>query len=225
MTGKRHSKVTKMIRDIPHHSNKGAQTSHEKELTDERNLTDRSGWWKDTVKNTPFPGSYHIRDFIEEASLSPVRMTYGFMDSGRNSRIVCMRSGTMLLPGAYSFTDCTQEALRRRASYSFKSCPRPDNYTLGIRDKDIDLSPCHYNVTEKLVPKLPCKHAMFRSATQRLVFLPVSHYENRGLLDQAHMSPRARSVLALPPRTTWTPSMAISTIMCFNAVHSPVHQK
>lgn len=24
--------------------------SHEKELTDERNLTDRSGWWKDTVK-------------------------------------------------------------------------------------------------------------------------------------------------------------------------------
>lgn len=26
MTGKRHSKVTKMIRDIPHHSNKGAQT-------------------------------------------------------------------------------------------------------------------------------------------------------------------------------------------------------
>ncbi|XP_053088365.1 protein STPG4 [Pangasianodon hypophthalmus] len=109
-------------------------------------------------KNTPFLGSCHIHDFIEEASLNPVRMTYGFRDTGRNSRIVCMRSGTMLLPGtysftdcthpnssqdvhwqttqeAYSFTDCTQEALRHRASYSFKSCPRPENYTPGLRDK------------------------------------------------------------------------------------------
>ncbi|KAK2852860.1 hypothetical protein Q7C36_008061 [Tachysurus vachellii] len=46
-TGKRHSKVTKMIRDIPRHSNKGAQTV---ELTDERKLTDRRSWWKDTIK-------------------------------------------------------------------------------------------------------------------------------------------------------------------------------
>lgn len=86
-------------------------------------------------QNTPVPGSYHIRDFIEEASLKPVRMSYGFKDTGRNIQSLSMQRGTMLLPGAYSFTDCTQEALRHRASYSFKSCPRPDNYTLGIRDK------------------------------------------------------------------------------------------
>lgn len=46
-----------------------------------------------------------------------------------------MRKGDLLLPGAYCFTDSTQEALQCQASYSFKSCPRPKNYTLGIRDK------------------------------------------------------------------------------------------
>ncbi|KAM9477471.1 protein STPG4 [Clarias gariepinus] len=161
-----------MIRDIPHHSNKGAQTTHKKELTYERNLTDRSSWWKDTIKHTPSPGSYHIRDFIEEARLNPVGKTYGFKDTGRNSKNWYMKSGAMLLPGAYSFIDCTQKALQYQASYPFKSCPRPENYTLGVRDKDIDLSPCHYDVTEKPVPKLPCKHVMFRSAVQRLIFLP-----------------------------------------------------
>ncbi|KAJ8014224.1 hypothetical protein DPEC_G00038030 [Dallia pectoralis] len=82
------------------------------------------------------------------------------------------RKGDLLLPGAYNFTDSTQDALRRQTYYSFKNCPRPNNYTLGIRDKDIDLSPCHYNVTEKPVLQIPCKHVMFRSTVQRASFLP-----------------------------------------------------
>ncbi|XP_072533286.1 protein STPG4 [Salminus brasiliensis] len=152
--------------DIPPNSNV-PETSREKE-----DLADRSGWWRQSIKDTPIPGSYHIRDFIEEASLNPVRRTYGFKGTGRSTQAACVRSGAVLLPGAYKLTDSTQEALQRQASYSFKSCPRPDSYTLGIRDKDVDLSPCHYNVTEKPVPKLPCKHVMFRSAVQRLSFLP-----------------------------------------------------
>ncbi|KAL6487442.1 hypothetical protein MHYP_G00040680 [Metynnis hypsauchen] len=158
-------RVTAKLRDISHST--GTEMSREKE-----GLTHRGDWWKKTIKSTPIPGSYHIRDFIEDNGLNPVRQTYGFKGAGRNAKTVCVRNGAMLLPGAYVFTDSTQEALQRRASYAFKSCPRPDSYTLGIRDKDIDLSPCHYNVTEEPVPKLPCKHVMFRSAVQRLGFLP-----------------------------------------------------
>ncbi|XP_066534352.1 protein STPG4 [Hoplias malabaricus] len=133
--------------------------------------TNRIGWWMQTVKNTPIPGSYHFRNVIEENNLNPVRKTYGFKGSNRKPQILCVRNGAMLLPGAYIFTDSTQEALQHQASYSFKNCPRPNNYILGIRDKDMDLSPCHYNVIEKPVPKFPCKHVMFRSTVQRLSFL------------------------------------------------------
>ncbi|KAF7710658.1 hypothetical protein HF521_009530 [Silurus meridionalis] len=157
MTGKRHSKVTRMIRDIPQHSNKEALT------------------------NTPLPGTYHIRDFIEETGLNPVRMTYGFKNTGRSKTIMCMKSGTMLLP-----------VHQNRASYSFKSCPRPDNYTLSIRDKDINLSPCHYDVTEKTVPKSPCKYKNIFSM-QRLLFLPRT--PGPGTYEASWQ------IMPLPPRT------------------------
>lgn len=44
-------------------------------------------------ENTPLLGSYHIRDFLEEASLNPVKMTYGFKNTGHNSRICVFRVG------------------------------------------------------------------------------------------------------------------------------------
>ncbi|XP_010903180.2 protein STPG4 isoform X1 [Esox lucius] len=154
--------------DISHHdaSHMTAEQGNKK-----RDHCDRGGWWKVTLKETPIPGSYHVRDFIEEAGLNPVPRTYGFKGSGRDFPMQ-LRKGDLLLPGAYDFIDSTQDALRRQTSYSFKNCPRPNNYTLGIRDKDIDLSPCHYNVSEKPVAKIPCKHMMFRSAVQRASFVP-----------------------------------------------------
>ncbi|XP_067277510.1 protein STPG4 [Pseudorasbora parva] len=139
----------------------------------EEMFTDRSGWWRNNIKNYPIPGSYHIRDFIEESGLNPVPKTYSFKGSGRNTLMPTVRrAGDLLLPGAYNFTDSTNEALRRQATYSFKNSPRPDNLTLGLRDKDINLSPGHYDVMEKPVPKSPCKQMMFRSAVQRVSFLP-----------------------------------------------------
>ncbi|XP_026135154.1 protein STPG4 [Carassius auratus] len=134
--------------------------------------TDRSGWWRNTIKDYPIPGSYHIRDFIEETELNPVPRTYGFKGPKRNTLMSIVHRGDVLLPGAYNFTDSTSEILQRQATYSFKSCPRPDIHTLGLRDKDINLSPGQYDVTEKPVPKSPCKHVMFRSAVQRVSFLP-----------------------------------------------------
>lgn len=88
-----------------------------------------------SFQDTPNPGVYHIRDFIEEAELNPVRKTYGFKGCGRKAQPLGVRNGDLLLPGAYKYTDATQEVLRRKASYSFKNCPRPDIITLGIRDK------------------------------------------------------------------------------------------
>ncbi|KAF0027166.1 hypothetical protein F2P81_019907 [Scophthalmus maximus] len=125
-------------------------------------------------KDTPLPGLYHIRDFIQEADLNPVRRTYGFKAVGRKAQTLGVRDGDLLLPGAYDYTDSTQKVLMRPASYSFKNCPRPDIDTLGIRDKHINTSPCDYNVTAKPVEKIPCKHVMFRSTVQRISFPPKS---------------------------------------------------
>lgn len=86
-------------------------------------------------QDTPIPGTYHVRDFVEEADLNPVKKTYGFKGVGRKTQTLGVRKGDLLLPGAYEYTDSTQEVLMHQASYSFKNCPRPDISTLGIRDK------------------------------------------------------------------------------------------
>ena len=88
-----------------------------------------------SLEDTPIPGHYPIRNFLEEAALNPVRRTYGFKAPGREARNVWPRRGEMLLPGAYNYTDTIQEGLKRQASCSFRSCPRSHNLTLGIRDK------------------------------------------------------------------------------------------
>ncbi|XP_030234086.1 protein STPG4 [Gadus morhua] len=137
-----------------------------------RDVTGRGSWWLETLKDTPIPGHYPIRNFLEEAALNPVRRTYGFKAPGREARNVWPRRGEMLLPGAYNYTDTIQEGLKRQASCSFRSCPRSHNLTLGIRDKDIKTSPCDNNLMEKPVEKTPCKHVMFRSSVQRISFPP-----------------------------------------------------
>ncbi|XP_013766821.1 protein STPG4 [Pundamilia nyererei] len=135
-------------------------------------LCGRGSWWLGALRDTPIPGTYHVRDFVEEADLNPVKKTYGFKGVGRKTQTLGVRKGDLLLPGAYEYTDSTQEVLMHQASYSFKNCPRPDIFTLGIRDKHINTSPCDYNVTARPVEKIPCKHVMFRSTVQRISFLP-----------------------------------------------------
>ncbi|XP_044071438.1 protein STPG4 isoform X2 [Siniperca chuatsi] len=144
----------------------------------------RGSWWLGALKDTPIPGLYHIRDFIEEAELNPVRKTYGFKGVGRKAHTLGVRKGDLLLPGVCDYTNSIREVLMHPASYSFKNCPRPDIITLGIRDKHINTSPCDYNVTAKPVEKSPCndshlsllsspcRHVMFRSTVQRISFLP-----------------------------------------------------
>ncbi|KAL2083778.1 hypothetical protein ACEWY4_021551 [Coilia grayii] len=167
MTTVRDKQVSK-LKDVSRHTDKTRDKAREKQ--DQQ--AQRGEWWINTIKDTPNPGTYHIRDFIEEAKLKPVRMTYGFRGTGRNGKTAQVLKGDMLLPGAYEFLDSTQQALLRQATCAFKNQPRPNNYMLGIRDKDVNLSPCHYDTMEKPVPVLPCRHMMFRSAVPRLTFLP-----------------------------------------------------
>nr|XP_040034569.1 protein STPG4 isoform X3 [Gasterosteus aculeatus aculeatus] len=75
---------------------------------DKVDVCGRGSWWQGTLKDTPIPGVYHIRDFIEEAELNP----------------------------------------------------------------HLNTSPCDYNLTAKLVEKIPCKHGVFRSTVQRISFPP-----------------------------------------------------
>ncbi|XP_061835834.1 protein STPG4 [Nerophis lumbriciformis] len=119
-------------------------------------------------KDTTNPGVYHI----EEADLNSDRKTYGFIRTGRNHQTLGLRKGDLFLRGAYDLTDSTQEVLRHKMSSSFKACPRLHIVTLGIIDKQINTSPCDYNVAKKPVEKMPCKHVMFRSNVQRIIFPP-----------------------------------------------------
>uniref|UniRef100_A0A3B4ZWZ3 Si:ch211-93n23.7 n=1 Tax=Stegastes partitus TaxID=144197 RepID=A0A3B4ZWZ3_9TELE len=118
---------------------------------------------------------YHIRDFIEEAELNPVRKTYGFKGVGRKAQTLGVRQGDLLLPGAYDYIDSTQEVLMNQASYSFKNCPRPDIVTLGIRDKVAFRHDLYQFSHPTPLPSLlssSCRHVMFRSTVQRISFPP-----------------------------------------------------
>ncbi|XP_061913862.1 protein STPG4 [Entelurus aequoreus] len=108
----------------------------------------------------------------KEADLNSIRKTYGFIRTGRNHQTLGLRKGDLFLRGSYDLTDSTQEVLRHKMSSSFKACPRLDIVTLGVRDKQINTSPCDYNVAKKPVEKMPCKHVMFRSNVQRITFPP-----------------------------------------------------
>ncbi|XP_029691079.1 protein STPG4 isoform X3 [Takifugu rubripes] len=133
---------------------------------DKVDLSGRGRWWLEALKDTPDPGVYHIRDFIEEADLNPVKKTYGFKRVGRKAATLGTQSGHMLLPGAYNFPESDVP----KPSFFFKACPRRE-VTLGVRDKNINTSPCDYGGI-KPVEKVPCKHAAFRSTVRRIAFPP-----------------------------------------------------
>ncbi|XP_078503225.1 protein STPG4 isoform X2 [Lissotriton helveticus] len=150
----------------------------------ENRFSERDGWWLYALRETPFPGTYNVRDFIQEAELNPVRRTYNFKGEGRRKCPNMGRSGEYLMPGCYNVIESIQIIDKRQSTYSFKSTPRSSNL-LGVRDKDIDIAPWQYELTRPPVPTLPSRHFMFRSAVQRFpttYFVPKDgpgpgHYE------------------------------------------------
>ncbi|XP_051937205.1 protein STPG4 [Hippocampus zosterae] len=72
--------------------------------------------------HTPMPGLYRIRDLIEESNVNPIRKNRGIKGTDREHQPMGLK---------------TEEVQMRQAmaSSSFKTRPRPDVVTQGIRDK------------------------------------------------------------------------------------------
>ncbi|XP_044867033.1 protein STPG4 isoform X2 [Mauremys mutica] len=141
----------------------------EKEKERETPLGHRDTWWSLLLRPTPTPGTYVVRDFIEEAQLNPVKATYNFKGEGRKRPSIFQPTADLTLPDVYtyippSFVDL---AGKKPATYSFKSAPRKSPSTLCFKDKDIDTAPGQYDLFPVPVPTFASKQFMFRSAVQR----------------------------------------------------------
>ncbi|XP_065446064.1 protein STPG4 [Chrysemys picta bellii] len=140
---------------------------------------------------TPTPGTYVVRDFIEEAQLNPVKATYNFKGEGRKRFSIFQPTADLTLPDVYTYTppSFVDLAGKKPATYSFKSTPRKSPSALCFKDKvktkyqtlitchcpvytthffqDIDTAPGQYDLFPLPVPTFASKQFMFRSAVQR----------------------------------------------------------
>ncbi|XP_059104452.1 protein STPG4 [Peromyscus eremicus] len=139
---------------------------------------DREGWWRVTLTNTPIPGTYHIKTFIEESLLNPVKATYNFKNEGRKRIPLVQRNDPVPtdLPH-YKPPDFLELLKKQMASYSFKDRPRPNPTTLVDKDESLQLCPGQYEILPAPVAKSASRSFVFRSAVQRFppnYFTPVS---------------------------------------------------
>uniref|UniRef100_A0A8C7EH60 Sperm-tail PG-rich repeat containing 4 n=1 Tax=Nothoprocta perdicaria TaxID=30464 RepID=A0A8C7EH60_NOTPE len=97
---------------------------------------------------TPIPGTYPVRDFLQEAQLNPVKPTYSFKGEGRRRTPIYEQTTDSSLPSASAYVPPTFIDLARKklATYSFKSLPRGSPSTLCFKDKDINTSPGQYDI-------------------------------------------------------------------------------
>ncbi|XP_066026586.1 protein STPG4-like [Pocillopora verrucosa] len=135
-------------------------------------VSEREEWWRSTLKDTPVPGSYELKDFVKEMHGKPVRTTYGFKNAGRKRNADPSRKGDKLMPGLYKHGTSIDELNKQHVTYSFKSCDRYHTPTalVGYMDKEFvksQISPNTYYTGYKYVPKLPSKHPAFKSQERR----------------------------------------------------------
>ncbi|XP_048208177.1 protein STPG4 [Perognathus longimembris pacificus] len=129
---------------------------------------ERDGWWRINLTNTPIPGTYHLKTFLEEALLNPVITTYNFKNEGRRKPPLLQRNDPTLLDiPQYKPPDFIELLKKQVASYSFKDKPRPSPSTLVYKDKSLELSPGQYEVLPMPVSKQASRSFVFRSTVQR----------------------------------------------------------
>ncbi|CAF3196677.1 unnamed protein product [Rotaria socialis] len=142
-------------------------------------VSDREGWWRITIKDSPNPGTYdtHLNTFIKEMISRP--MTYGFKSDGRRRDPQPLEpKGKFLLPGAYSVEDFVERMHQLRLSYGFKGPDRQgllDKSMAVNQDKNIDVPPGlyetqKYQTFDSAVES--SRHSVFKSKTTRKIFLP-----------------------------------------------------
>ncbi|KAG8504857.1 Calmodulin-3 [Galemys pyrenaicus] len=87
-------------------------------------------------ENTPIPGTYHLKTFIEESLLNPVVTTYNFKNEGRKRPPLVQRNNPVLndLP-QYMPPDFMELLKKQVATYSFKDKPRPSPSKLVYKDQ------------------------------------------------------------------------------------------
>lgn len=88
------------------------------------------------LQNTPIPGTYHLKTFLEESQLNPVRATYGFKNEGRKKPPLVQRNNPVPtdLP-QYMPPELLDLLKKQMATYSFKDKPRPSPSTLVYKDQ------------------------------------------------------------------------------------------
>ncbi|XP_029793170.1 protein STPG4 [Suricata suricatta] len=135
---------------------------------------EREGWWRIALKNTPVPGTYHLKTFIEESLLNPVIPTYNFKNEGRKKPPLVQRNDPVLndLP-LYAPPDFVDLLKKQGATYSFKDKPRPSPSKLVYKDQSVKLSPGQYDLLPAPVPKHASRSFVFRSVVQRF---PTSYF-------------------------------------------------
>ncbi|NWJ10622.1 STPG4 protein, partial [Crypturellus undulatus] len=130
---------------------------------------------------TPTPGTYAVRDFLQEAQLNPVKPTYSFKGEGRRRAPLYECAADNSLPSVSAYVPPTfiDLARKKQATYSFKSLPRRSPSTLCFKDK--------VNISTYYKEKHISEQFMFRSVVQRSsnnYFIPKEgpgpgHYEVR----------------------------------------------
>nr|XP_018667244.1 protein STPG4-like isoform X1 [Ciona intestinalis] len=128
-------------------------------------LTDRE-WWRVTLKETPVPGTYEQRDFLQDKDLNRIKPTYNFKGEGRKKNSSNTRNGEILLPGAYEHKDFLEELSRQPLTYEFKSSGRR-RVLPGLKDRDCNVAPCEYETLRIPVNKAPIHHGAFKSQSPR----------------------------------------------------------
>ncbi|XP_036026396.1 protein STPG4 [Onychomys torridus] len=121
-----------------------------------------------STSNTPIPGTYHIKTFIEESLLNPVKATYNFKNEGRKRIPLVQRNDPVPtdLPH-YKPPDFLELLKKQMASYSFKDRPRANPTTLVDKDESLQLCPGQYEILPAPVSKSASRSFVFRSAVQR----------------------------------------------------------
>ncbi|KAM8785667.1 LOW QUALITY PROTEIN: protein STPG4 [Rhynchonycteris naso] len=142
---------------------------------------EREGWWRTALTNTPIPGTYHLKTFLEESLLNPVVATYSFKSEGRRKPPLVQRNDPVLndLP-QYMPPDFMGLLKKQVATYSFKDKPRSSPSTLVYKDQSVKLSPGQYDLLPAPIPKYAARSFVFRSTVQRFPTTYFTPHEGPG---------------------------------------------
>ena len=105
-------------------------------------------------QETPVPGTYELRDFLQEKELDRIKATYNFKGEGRKKKPGILPDGAILLPGAYQHKDFLEDLTEQQLTYQFKNSGRK-RVLPGIKDPDCNVSPCEYETNRPAVKKMP----------------------------------------------------------------------